>query len=52
MRISYRESMKDALNATPEICIYKVAAPAIAAVEKIVKDKIKLFGSQNSYPAK
>lgn len=51
MRIAYRESMKDALNASPEIAIYKVAAPAIAAVEKIVKDKIKLFGSQDSYPA-
>lgn len=44
MRLAYRESLKASLNASSEIAIYKIAAPAISELEKIVKSKIKLFG--------
>ncbi len=45
LRLAYRDSLKQALSQTEELAIYKITPPAIATVQKIVEQKILLFGS-------
>lgn len=45
MRIAYKMSLQQALNASNEVAIYKLTPAAIKAVADVVELKIKLFGS-------
>ena len=45
MRIAFRESLEATLASTDEIAVYKIMPPVIEAVQKVVEDKIDLFGS-------
>lgn len=45
LRIAYRNALRDALTSSGEVAIYKLMPPVIAAVQKIVEEKILLFGS-------
>lgn len=45
LRIAYREALEKALDESKEVAIYKLMPPVIEAVQKVVEEKIKLFGS-------
>ena len=45
MRIVFKNVLKKTLNESDEIAFYKLAQPAISAVQKVVEGKIKIFGS-------
>lgn len=45
LRVAFKDALKQTINATSEIAVYKIMPPVIEAVQKIVEDKIKLFGS-------
>lgn len=47
MRIAYKMTLQESLNASNDIAIYKLTPKAIDAVQKVVEYKIKLFGSAN-----
>lgn len=48
LRIAYTRTLKKALDEAPkEITPYKYLPQAIKAVQKVVEEKIKLFGSKN-----
>ncbi|MFA5878200.1 MAG: class II fructose-bisphosphate aldolase [Candidatus Staskawiczbacteria bacterium] len=48
LRVAYTETLKNSLRNNPkEITPYKYLPEAIGAVQKVVEDKIKLFGSKN-----
>lgn len=47
MRMAFKKALQDELNKTDEIAIYKIAQPAIDAVQQVVEDKIMVFGSEN-----
>lgn len=48
LRLAYTQTLKKSLEAQPkEITPYKYLPEAIKAVQKIVEEKIKLFGSKN-----
>jgi len=46
LRIAFREALEESLDHTEEVAVYKIMPPAIEAVQKVVEDKIKLFGSE------
>jgi fructose-bisphosphate aldolase, class II len=48
MRIAFKETLQKSLNETDEVAIYKITPPAIEAVQKVVEDKIAIFGSGGS----
>lgn len=47
LRLAFKETLKNALQNSDELAIYKLMPPVIEAVQKIVESKILLFGSQN-----
>lgn len=49
MRVAYRETLENVLRGDPEeVAMYKLLPPVIEAVEKIVEEKILLFGSSQN----
>ncbi|MCA9389980.1 class II fructose-bisphosphate aldolase [candidate division WWE3 bacterium] len=46
MRIAFRETLEHELNNTDEIAMYKIMPPVIDAVQKVVEQKIMIFGSE------
>lgn len=45
LRMMYRKALEEALVALDAIAIYRLMPPVIQAVQKVVEEKIKLFGS-------
>lgn len=45
LRVAFRDTLRQVITASEEVAIYKLMPPVIAAVQKIVEEKIKLFGS-------
>lgn len=45
LRIGYRDALRQILSNSQEVAIYKLMPPVIAAVQRIVEQKIQLFGS-------
>lgn len=45
LRIAYKMTLQETLNASNEIALYKLTPPAIKAVQTVVESKINLFGS-------
>lgn len=46
LRVAYRETLENVLKGSDEVAIYKIMPPVIAAVQKVVEEKIRLFGSE------
>ncbi len=44
LRVAYRETLENVLRGSDEVAVYKIMPPVIAAVQKVVEDKIELFG--------
>ncbi len=47
LRIAYKETLENVLKGSEEVAIYKIMPPVIAAIQKVVEEKIQLFGSLN-----
>jgi len=47
MRVAFKMSLQELLNSTDEVAVYKIMDKPISAVQKVVEQKIKLFGSEN-----
>lgn len=47
LRIAFKLTLQEALNSTTEIALYKLMEKPILEVQKVVEQKIKLFGSMN-----
>lgn len=47
LRVAYRQTLENVLKGSEEVAIYKIMPPVVAAVQKVVEEKIKLFGSAN-----
>lgn len=45
LRLAYRQALEKALEDSEEVAPYKLMAPVVEAVQKIVEEKIKIFGS-------
>lgn len=45
LRVSYRETLENVLRGSDEVAIYKIMPPVMAAVQRVVEEKIQLFGS-------
>lgn len=45
LRIAYRETLENVLRGSEEVVIYKIMPPVMAAIQKVVEEKIRLFGS-------
>jgi len=43
LRLAYRETLENILRGSDEVAIYKIMPPVIAAVQKVVEEKIELF---------
>lgn len=43
LRLAYRETLENVLRGSDEVAIYKIMPPVIAAVQKVVEEKIMLF---------
>ncbi|MGB9707118.1 MAG: class II fructose-bisphosphate aldolase [Microgenomates group bacterium] len=43
LRLAYRETLENVLRGSDEVAIYKIMPPVIAAVQKVVEEKIELF---------
>lgn len=46
LRLAYRSTLENVLRGSDEVAVYKIMPPVIAAVQKVVEEKIQLFGSQ------
>lgn len=44
LRVAFKMTLQEVLNASNEIAVYKIMEKPIAAVQKVVEQKIKLFG--------
>lgn len=47
LRVAFRQTLESTLKTNDEVAIYKLMPPVISSVQKIVEEKIKLFGSAN-----
>jgi len=47
LRLAFRESLETTLRQNQEVAIYKIMPDVITAVQKVVEEKINLFGSAN-----
>lgn len=47
LRIVFRETLVNVLKGAEDLAIYKIMPPAVAAMQKIVEEKIDLFGTVN-----
>lgn len=45
LRIAYRQTLENVFKGSEEVAVYKIMTPVMAAVQKIVEEKIQLFGS-------
>jgi ketose-bisphosphate aldolase len=45
MRIAFKASLLKSLQSSDELAIYKLTPPAIVAMQKVVEEKMRLFGS-------
>lgn len=45
LRVAYRETLENVLKGSEEVAIYKIMPPVVAAIQKVVEEKIRLFGS-------
>lgn len=45
LRVAYKKALQEVLASSEEVAIYKLMPPVIAAVQKIVEQKVLLFGS-------
>jgi fructose-bisphosphate aldolase class II len=43
LRIAYKETLTNVLRGSDEVAVYKIMPPVMAAVQKVVEQKIKLF---------
>jgi len=43
LRVAYRDTLENVLKGSEEVAIYKIMPPVIAAVQKVVEEKIELF---------
>ena len=49
LRVAYRVTLENVLRGDPEeVAMYKLLPPVIEAVEKVVEEKILLFGSSEN----
>lgn len=46
LRMAYRSTLENVLRGSDEVALYKIMPPVIAAVQKVVEEKIQLFGTQ------
>jgi fructose-bisphosphate aldolase, class II len=46
LRLVYRDTLENVLRGSDEIAVYKIMPPVIAAIQKVVEEKIQLFGSR------
>jgi fructose-bisphosphate aldolase class II len=46
LRLAYRNTLENVLRGSDEVAVYKIMPPVVAAVQKVVEEKIQLFGSQ------
>lgn len=46
LRLAFRETLENILRGSEDIAIYKIMPPVIAAVQKVVEEKIKLFSGE------
>jgi len=47
LRVAFRDTLRDVLNSSDEIAVYKIMPRVIDAVSAIVEEKILMFGSAN-----
>ncbi|HUV46914.1 MAG TPA: class II fructose-bisphosphate aldolase [Candidatus Bathyarchaeia archaeon] len=45
LRLAYKKKVKEVFSQSNEVAIYKLMPPVIEAVQKVVEEKIKIFGS-------
>jgi len=46
IRVAYRTSLEKSLTESEDVAPYKIFAPVVEAVQKVVEEKIRLFGSE------
>lgn len=46
LRVAFKQTLENVLKGSEEYAVYKLMPPVIAAVQKIVEEKIELFGSK------
>ena len=46
LRLAYRKTLENVLKGSDEVKVYKIMPPVIGAIQKVVEEKIELFGSQ------
>ena len=47
LRLAFRETLENVLKGTDEAAVYKIMPPVIAAIQKVVEEKLDLFNSAN-----
>lgn len=47
LRMAFRETLENVLKGSDEVVVYKIMPPVVAAVQKVVEEKITLFGSKD-----
>ena len=47
LRLAYRETLENVLRGSDEVAIHQLMPPVIAAVQKVVEEKIDLFNNQS-----
>jgi len=45
LRLAYKQTVKKVFGQSKEVAVYKLMPPVVEAVQKIVEEKIKMFGS-------
>lgn len=51
LRIAFKETLANVLKGSEEVAVYKIMPPVIAAVAKVVEEKIRLFkGEEEAIP--
>jgi len=43
LRLAYRNTLENVLRGSDEVAVYKIMPPVIAAIQKVVEEKIQLF---------
>jgi len=43
LRLAYRSTLENVLRGSDEVAVYKIMPPVVAAVQKVVEEKIQLF---------
>lgn len=44
LRLAYRNTLENVLRGSDEVAVYKIMPPVVAAIQKVVEEKIQLFG--------